>query len=78
MTNKDILICNLNEASEILDEQGNRSWYNLIQEAISLLKSQPEIIYCENCKHWNSQGVGFCKKYKHFTTKDWFCKDGEV
>lgn len=56
---------------------------DLLQTAVFLLKSQPEIVQCKDCKHWdighteeceNSDSVcfhnGWCKP-------DWFCADAE-
>ena len=49
----------------------------ILMDVLALLKEQPEIVRCKNCKFWldsvrcplHSEGV--------FTDGNWFCADGE-
>jgi hypothetical protein len=53
----------------------------MMRDALELLKEQPEIVRCKDCKHgekWNA--VYACGKSRGFGTThepDWFCADGE-
>ena len=51
----------------------------LLTDALKLLKEQPEIVRCKNCK-WFSE-KGFCKHPDggagNIRPADWFCADGE-
>ena len=51
----------LTNAVELIHKKNNR-----IDE---LLKEQPQIVRCKDCKHWNERVR--CRK-----DKDWFCADG--
>lgn len=54
-----------------------------LQNAIALLKEQPEIIRCKDCKHCYAEGFvnvrNVCEKHYDFgnVDDDWFCADGE-
>lgn len=55
----------------------------LVQDAIALLKSQPQIVRCKDCKYYDTKdcadGFGWCNRNGtgHGSTDDWFCADGE-
>ena len=50
-----------------------------ISNALDLLKEQPEIVRCKDCKYWNEDDHDCNIKVGHFTAPpDWFCADGEV
>lgn len=44
---------------------------------LALLKEQPEIVRCRDCKHWSPEHEGLCPYNDIFTVPDWFCADGE-
>ena len=58
----------------------------LREDALALLKDQPEIVRCKDCKwykegydineKWFSRCNGSVRTYGH-TNPDWFCADGE-
>lgn len=61
---------------------------NTIAEAMEILKEQPEIVRCKDCKH---RTIRVCNKIEFWecnhlrygiakcgVTDDWFCADGEV
>ena len=54
----------------------------LMDDAIALLKEQPEIIRCYACKHGEkTNDVYLCGKSRGFGLAhepDWFCADGEM
>ncbi len=52
----------------------------------NLLKEQPEIVRCKDCKHWSAERINDYNKCKRWinvgvnnfaTMGDWFCADGE-
>lgn len=48
-------------------------------DALALLKEQPEIVRCKNCKHFEPDGI-YTMCYRHnglSQNADWFCADGE-
>ena len=60
-------------------------WKNLHADALALLKEQPEIIRCKDCKHWISGRIDDkdnfipprCTLFNEPQTADWFCPSGE-
>ena len=53
----------------------------IAKDALALLKSQPDIVRCGECKHYKD---GFCYNPNTFdektcgnTVPDWYCADGE-
>ena len=59
---------------------------NSTNDAIALLKEQPEIVRCKDCKHWSAERINDYNKCKRWinvgvnnfaTMGDWFCADGE-
>ena len=52
-------------------------YYPILDDVIELLKSQPQIVRCKDCKYFSSPNdFFFCKL--HFGPKpNWFCADGE-
>ena len=55
-------------------------WGNVtmsMRDALELLKEQPEIIRCKDCKHYD-QDTGRCYwGVVHGNAETWFCADGE-
>jgi len=59
----------------------------MCEDVLKLLKEQPEIVRCKDCKwykegydidgKWFSRCNGSVRTYGH-TKPDWFCADGEV
>ena len=44
-----------------------------------MLKEQPEIIRCRDCKHIGyTNSHWFCKMLSRCVDEDWFCADGEL
>ena len=59
-------------------ENGKYYYSKAIEDAITLLKEQPEIIRCKDCKHGVPGACGYgvdCDDTWH--NDDWFCADGE-
>lgn len=48
-----------------------------IDDAVALLKEQPEIVRCKDCKYWHDSIN--CPLYSEgmLTDGNWFCADGE-
>lgn len=92
MTDKDILISDLNDISEILNNNGYGRWCEAIQKAVFLLKEQENcencaiaiedrqpIVRCKDCQwfHQAFKNEGRCIKHDNdFHDTDWFCADG--
>lgn len=59
----------------------------LAMDAFAMLKAQPEIVRCKDCKylidHYGFMNDGYCKKMREYYNvkfkpeKEWFCADGE-
>ena len=54
---------------------------SMVADALALLKEQPDIVRCGDCKYYSN---GFCYNPNTFdektcgnTVPDWFCADGE-
>lgn len=67
---------------ELCKLHGTSETMTLIAETIVLLKEQPEIVRCQNCKHiQGSRGTEypkyFCCIHREFHEQNWFCADGE-
>ena len=81
MTDKDILISDLNDISEILNNNGYGGWCSAIQKAVALLKEQPEVVRCVDCK-WQKWGdpddkTVYCGLYNSTENMNHFCSNGE-
>ena len=48
-----------------------------LNDAIAMLKEQPEIVRCKDCVKHGSVSCPMCKKYVFITADNWFCVDGE-
>ena len=57
------------------DTNTSRCIFRLHEDALALLKEQPQIVRCKDCK-WNNGYTG-CDKYLLPHGGDWFCADGE-
>lgn len=52
-----------------------------VNDAIVLLKEQPQIVRCKDCKHrYNDNECPYCNECggRAFPADDWFCADGEL
>lgn len=48
-----------------------------LTDAIELMKEQPEIIRCKDCRHYN-KNTGACRRrIIHGFAETWFCADGK-
>lgn len=59
---------------------GTSETMTLIAETIILLKEQPEIVRCKDCKYceYPNSKKEWCKKgHLHKNAETWFCADGE-
>ena len=67
----------------------DKCYETLMTDALKLLKSQPEIVRCKNCKHGKPVEAVFDDRYEcHLLGSyissdfalppDWFCGDGEA
>ena len=61
-------------------------WGNVtmsMRDAVELLKEQPEVVHCKDCKHSCDYSAMYavrpyrCEKHSGFREADWFCADGE-
>ena len=56
---------------------------NLLKDAYELLKAQPQIVRCKDCKHGciskDETGQDIVECFQMYRTRklDWFCADGE-
>ena len=54
-----------------------------VKMAIAMLKEQPDIVRCRDCKHYgykdmtNVDGFCYCLKRHEYPNPDWFCADGK-
>ena len=65
----------LNEINEYLDDIKKDQ-----EHQIDMLKEQPQIVRCKDCKHFtkpDEDGFGVCKKIMHGCQYWGFCADGE-
>lgn len=60
--------------------------FKAVDMILELLKEQPKIIRCKDCKHWSAERINDfnkCRRWinvgvKNFATMgDWYCADGE-
>lgn len=87
MDDNNALIAELGNITEILFDNGYGSWGNAIRKAIGLLRSQPQIVRCRDCKHrYDGEHVqNCCDEWMHkagwkteFSVDlDGFCNKGE-
>ena len=68
----------LRDALELLKEQQHQIWemQDRTEYLEDKLKSQPQIVRCKDCKHFNF--FAGCKRYLLSPNMDWFCADGEA
>ena len=76
------MIESLEESVELLEKEAYWSYADSIRDAISLLKAQPQIVRCKECKfHHASKKLNLCWCEKDFIeglhSREWFCADGE-
>ena len=45
-------------------------------DALELLKSQPQVVLCKDCKHYKNNKCFYTMR-RHGLHDDWFCADGE-
>ena len=57
----------------------------IVHDALELLKAQPQIVMCKDCKYWDYliADRGRCDEMsvthvgEFYTDSDWYCADGE-
>ena len=50
----------------------------IAQDALELLKEQPQIVRCKDCKHWYKDECShLCGLTGDLRNADWFCADGK-
>jgi len=52
---------------------------DIASDALELLKEQPEVVRCKDCKHFEPDGI-YTMCYRHnglSQNADWYCADGE-
>jgi len=55
-------------------------FYPIMRAALDLLKEEPDIVRCKECKYCESPNAtrDWCKKgHLHRNAQTWFCADGE-
>lgn len=59
----------------------NDEEWDIMRDALELLKEQPEIVRCKDCKAWkqyDDMNLGECELYPEYNKMgDWFCNFGE-
>jgi len=58
-------------------ENGKYYYSKAIEDAIILLKEQPEIIRCKDCKYWHDPINCQMDSEGMKTSGDWFCADAK-
>ena len=57
---------------------GGEGCNQLYEDTLELLKSQPQIVRCKECKHLGyTSSHWFCKLLNRCVDEDWFCADGD-
>jgi len=60
------------------DDFNEKEWEQNKADALVLLKSQPQIVRCKDCKFWYKDECShLCAITGDLRPKDWFCADGE-
>ena len=81
MDDKDVLISELQDITEILFDNGYCGWGNAIRKAINIIRKERKIIPCKDCKYLiNHPGFmddGYCAKIKMKPKPDFFCAYGK-
>ena len=69
----------LKEQDSLLKEYRNtiKDGYEALTNATKIIKSEPQIVRCKDCKHWEKSN-GHCPFNSIFTNADWYCADGEM
>lgn len=71
-------IAAIGKGKEVFD-----SWYRAAEDALALLKEQPEIVRCKDCKHWGTNDCSMHNLWGNVwgddepTLDEWFCPIGE-
>ena len=74
ITEPELLNERLERLAMVLDEIMPNCAF-LVRDALELLKEQPPIVRCKDCK-WRGTNACFCKA-KNDVQDDWFCSEGE-
>ena len=53
------------------------SYYGTLNDAITMLKEQPEIVRCKDCIHYRKDTCSAGAGIAFPPPDDWFCADGE-
>lgn len=62
------------------DDWNQQCQIELNRDALALLKEQPQVVRCKDCKHFadkDGNGFGVCMKIMHGCQSWGFCADGE-
>ena len=90
MINKDVVVfqienmlTNINKENLLMNGgyiENGTAFLELMTNVLILLKEQPEIVLCKDCKHCEFPNAEreWCKKgHLHGNAETWFCADGE-
>lgn len=77
-----------NVIKELMQLHGSKETMAIISDANAMLKEQPEIVRCKDCKHRptypkaygaeiNGKWCYWCELHGSWKTDDWFCADGK-
>ena len=77
MSDRKLLLERLERLAIVLDELMPQC-AELVRDAISLLKEQPEIVRCKDCKHYDNDTQSCNNGLDGIFFPDWFCADGEL
>lgn len=85
MPNREKVIEYLNSEIYRAEQSVNDIWLEcvevkLLRDALALLKEQPQIVLCKDCKYFD-ETIYAClcggKMYGFHTNPEWFCANGE-
>lgn len=74
------LLSTFDDIIELMATQGKKVVCRRLLEIRKLLREQPEIVLCKDCKHRNEYRTGSCPFYTTWGSAapdDWFCADGK-
>lgn len=57
--------------------EGSVVFQPVLMDALALLKEQPEIVRCKDCRYYHGRNEGCGGMGVYPPSGDWFCTDGE-